>query len=73
MKLKELIENLQEVEKKYGGNIDVIYATDDEGNGFNDIFSAPTLVKRLTDNSYMSDEDLEMDIPKHKPNAVIIN
>lgn len=70
MKLKELIKNLQEDYEKYG-NVDVIYATDEEGNGFHDVYSTPTPVERLSDSAYMTDEDLEMDTKNI--NALIIN
>ena len=70
MKLNELIKNLKEVEKKYG-NLDVIYAIDDEGNGYQDIYSSPTICERLSDDSYIEDENLKFNTKK--PNTVIIN
>lgn len=71
MKLKTLIKNLQEMEKEYGGDIDVIYASDDEGNSFHDIHVDPTPVERLVDEGYMSDEDIN---PNSKNiNAIVVN
>ena len=71
MKLKELIKNLQAIEENHGGDIDVIYASDDEGNSFHDIYAKPTICKRLSKEGYMEME--EVNTRTKKPNAVIIN
>jgi hypothetical protein len=42
MKLTEYIQDLQQIESKHGGDLEVIYATDDEGNGFNTVVFTPT-------------------------------
>ena len=43
MKLKEYIENLQAI-YDISGNLEVIYATDDEGNDFNNVSHKPPVV-----------------------------
>ena len=76
MKLNELIKNLTAVKEKYGGEIDAIYASDDEGNSFHDIYASPIVAIRSTEADYMTYEDLEIDKAEETPekiNAVIIN
>lgn len=41
MKLSEYIKYLQELKKEHG-NVEVIYAADDEGNGYQKVFYKPT-------------------------------
>lgn len=43
MKLKEYIKILKQIEKKYGGDLDLIYGIDEEGNGFEKVFYAPSV------------------------------
>ena len=68
MKLKNLIEELQKVYEKHG-NINVVYASDDEGNFFQSVTFTPSI-------GYYKDNEFHMgeDIPKGKKiNAVCIN
>lgn len=51
MKLKSYIEDLKRLEKKIG-NVELIYATDDEGNCFNIVNYAPGI-------KYVSQDDLD--------------
>ena len=41
MKLKNYITKLLFIQKKYGGDLDVIYASDEEGNEFSEVIYAP--------------------------------
>ena len=43
MKVSEMIKNLQEFMNE-NGDIDCYYAVDDEGNGYNKVYYAPTLM-----------------------------
>jgi len=73
MILQELITNLNKVKKEFGGEINVICATDDEGNGFSDIYSQPTPVKRLTNESNFTSSELEFEMENSQVNSIIIN
>lgn len=44
MKLREYIKQLQKLEKKVG-NVELIYATDEEGNWFYEVGFAPSIKK----------------------------
>lgn len=71
-KLSEYIENLKDILEEYG-DLDVVYAKDEEGNGFNEVCYTPS-VGYYEDREFTSidekDEDDEDDI---KINAVCIN
>jgi len=71
MKLKDYIKQLQQVisANPKSADLDVIYAKDEEGNGFGHVYYSPTIGKY--DGSY----DFEgYDVgDKRKPNAVCIN
>ena len=43
MKLREYIVKLLIIQAKYGGSLKIIYASDEEGNSFNEIFYNPTV------------------------------
>ena len=43
MKISEMIKNLEEFKAEYG-DLDCWYATDDEGNGYQEIHYDPTLM-----------------------------
>lgn len=51
MRLKSYIEDLKRLEKKIG-NVELIYATDDEGNCFNIVNYSPGI-------KYVSQDDLD--------------
>lgn len=70
MKISKMIKNLQEF-MKYNGDIECWYATDDEGNGYNEIHYTPSLyfvtpedevyqeVEELLDELGIREEDME--------------
>lgn len=57
MKLNELIGNLKQIKKDYG-NLEVIYAKDSEGNGFQHISFGPS-VGNFDDGEFIQEEDLK--------------
>lgn len=72
MTLNQYIKNLQEVvkKKKSNGELPVIYAIDDEGNGHQKIHYKPTLVEVES----IDDYHLEIKSDKSKkPNCIIVN
>lgn len=42
MKLKEYVEVINEIIERFGGDLDVIYSSDEEGNSFDKVFYFPT-------------------------------
>jgi hypothetical protein len=82
MKLKEYIEKLQELtkEKPETLEMDVIYATDDEGNGYSDVYFGPTLGV-FAESEFHSESNIkedaeyyeEMEMDMSTINAVCIN
>lgn len=59
MKISEMIKNLQEFMAKHG-DLDCWYATDDEGNGYREVYFDPSF--RYVDEDgevYNNEEDLE--------------
>lgn len=59
MKLKEYIENLQAI-YDISGNLEVIYATNEEGNDFNNVYHKPSIVYFDKKHKYIVDlYDLE--------------
>lgn len=63
MKLSEYIKNLQSIKKKHG-DLDVIYAKDDEGNGFNQIIYDPSVGKFI---------NREFEQTEDNPDSVCVN
>ena len=61
------------IKKEYGGDLDLIYASDEEGNSYHTMFSIPTpiSIQDYATTDYLESEDLDFE-PK-KPNALIIN
>ena len=57
MKLSDFISVCKNVLDEYG-DLDVIYASDDEGNSYNDIYYAPTLGD-YTGGEFTSEKDFE--------------
>ena len=41
MKLREYIEILKEIEERYGGDLEMVYAIDDEGNAYHPVHYKP--------------------------------
>jgi len=79
MKLKDYAKRLNEIlnESPENGELEVVYAIDDEGNAFHSVWSEPTIGYH-GDNDFMSIEDakdpyFEGQYDKKKPNAICIN
>lgn len=77
MKLNEYIKNLQALEAKGYGELEVIYAVDDEGNAYHSVWSEPDLVMVEDLEEYFMEvihpdvvEEYEME---YTPNAILIN
>jgi hypothetical protein len=83
MKLKEYIENLQKLakEKPETLEMDVIYARDDEGNGYQGIYYEPTLGVFDEEGEFHSEANIKEDAEYYEEyeidvstiNAVCIN
>jgi len=43
MKLSKYIEHLQAIKKNHGGELEVVYTSDDEGNDFDYLHFAPSV------------------------------
>ena len=56
MKLSEYIKNLKEIEAKHG-DLKVIYAKDEEGNGFTSVHYDPTVGKFRAGEFYSGEDD----------------
>ena len=71
MKLSKLIENLQAIQDEFG-DLDCIYAKDDEGNGFNYISYNPSVGEYDGEERefYQQNEEEEIEI---NINAVCVN
>jgi hypothetical protein len=75
MVLDELIYRLQEIRKQHGGNLEVVYSKDDEGNAFHEVVYSPTVGYHLagTDEWVSEGEFAEFFDEPPKINAVCIN
>lgn len=75
MKLKEYIKNLQEIEKEYGDDLDVVWAIDDEGNDYRKVdseaFVGHFIHRGYYDNEFHHEESCYEE--DYKINAVCIN
>ena len=65
MKLAQYIKALQGIEKQHGGDLDLVYSIDDEGNAFHQTHYTPTV-------GYFSNNDFDGDSDK-EPNSVCLN
>ena len=78
MKLKEFIDNLNNfvTENPESLDLDVVYSTDDEGNGYNKVNFEPCL-GFYEDREFKSvaydEEDEDVEIPLDEYNSVCIN
>lgn len=63
MRLEEYIKDLERI-KKVHGNLELVYSTDDEGNGFFPVHFSPS-VGTYEDNEWEDNEET--------PNAVCVN
>lgn len=76
MKLNEFISNLLDIvnEKPELGGLEVVYASDDEGNSHHKVINSPTLVIADGFTNYSEVEILDDELTvHHSPNAIIIN
>lgn len=74
MKISEMIKNLEEFMEEYG-DIDCWYATDDEGNGYHEVYFDPSFRYVDDEGDMYTKKDLEeceIDIEDVTP-ACIIN
>ena len=75
MKLKKYIEILKEIEEGYGGDLEMVYATDEEGNAFATVFYRPSA--GFFDDYFVGidDEDWERGYTegRYKVNCVCVN
>lgn len=69
MKLKEYAKCINKLLKKYGGDLEVIYSIDDEGNDFNYIIMNPE-VGVLSRNGFTPIKMMESE---ETPNIICIN
>lgn len=59
MKLQQYIEKLQELLKEHG-DLELIYSTDDEGNGYEKVHYNPSVVNYIaSDREVIHEDDLE--------------
>lgn len=77
MKLKEYIKTLQALEAEGHGDLEVIYAVDDEGNAYHSVYGGPSLVMVEDLNEYYKEvvhpNDAEEYEIEYKENAILIN
>lgn len=72
MNLKNYIESLNQFKKEYG-NLEIVYAVDDEGNAFNKVLFAPTL-GQFDNGKFISSQDFsDLKISKNNINSICIN
>jgi len=57
MKLNEYINHLLKIKKEYGGNIECIYSSDEEGNSFEPVYYNPSVGCFDVDGDGMFDAD----------------
>ena len=72
MKLSKLIENLQAIHKEYG-DLDCVYAKDDEGNEFQLIHYEPTVGEYDSEDRYFEQQDNDNEEYVVEINAVCVN
>jgi hypothetical protein len=70
MKLRDYIELLKEVEEEYGGDLEVIYSADDEGNSYDTVNYSPGVGRFAHGDEFRSASQFEDD---EEINAVCIN
>lgn len=69
MTLDEYIKRLKEIKKEHGGNLEVIYSQDEEGNAFNKVVYEPA-VGFYKDREWI---DVGNITDLHKINSVCVN
>lgn len=72
MKASELIIDLKALIKVYG-DLDIIYATDDEGNGYDKVHYTPSVYIFIAKDHIISKEDTIKKGEQFIPNAICIN
>jgi hypothetical protein len=75
MKLKEFLENLNELVKENPQVLEyeVIYAKDDEGNGFREVVYTPSVGFLDDENKYTVEESEDWEELEEEPNVICIN
>jgi len=68
MKLKEYLDTLNKHYKKYGGDLDMVYSSDDEGNSFDYVQYNPTVGTF----KYHENDGVFMN-NKEKPDCICVN
>lgn len=72
MKLSDYINKLKEIQEKFG-DLEVIYASDDEGNYFNKVKVDPTPCSYYGGEDICFEQDYGEDCGEFEPNAVCVN
>lgn len=72
MKLRDYMDVLQKIMENGGGDLEVIYAIDDEGNAFHSVFYAPSAGCYEKD-YFIGVNDVDFDDNMHEVNSVCIN
>lgn len=70
MKLSTYIKKLQELQRKYPEDLDVIYSCDEEGNRYDTVFFYPTPGHLDKFNEFCNDNEMSS---KQKVNCICIN
>ena len=73
MKFNEYIKNLQALEAQGYGELEVIYAVDDEGNAYHSVWSEPDLVMVEDLEEYYKEVIHPDDAEEYEINAILIN
>lgn len=72
MKLKEYIKNLQDIVKEHGGELEVVFSSDDEGNYYDKVNFGASIGNYDNDSGDWNDEETCKE-EDYKINAVCIN
>lgn len=72
MKLKDYVIHLERIMHEKGGDLEVIYAVDDEGNAFHSVFYVPSAGCYEKD-YFIGVNDVDFDDNMHEVNSVCIN
>lgn len=73
MNLNTYIQQLMDIRSKYGGDLEVVYSTDEEGNSFGKVFYSPTVGCLSNTDHFEIDDHTEKFAKYNKINAVCIN
>lgn len=75
MKLKDYIKTLQDLESEGYGDLEIIYAVDDEGNAYHSVYGEPSLVMVEDLEEYYKEtvHPDDVDEEDYTVNAILIN